>query len=291
MIKTKSIIFLFLILFARAATANDRSILVAGDSWAYLLCFDKSFEKVLNEYEPVGLVPAGGCLNVSKIGIEASEWLASRQHSKLMDMLARDPSMAYLHLSLGGNDLLNRWNVNMPVVEEMNLFYSTYSHILNVIDEVQKQTSAKVILSGYDFPRFIPDHPVSQYNRMYERLGKPEAKQLNGALIRFHLYLYEKLKQRRDFNTKFFYISHIGLAHYYTGIPDAKIPPKTTLHPDEISTLENPDVVGGAPDFLAETDLQRMYLPGIYDPFHMSRMGNQYLAEHTLRNVIFPTLD
>lgn len=268
------------------AASQTREIQIAGDSWAYFLCIDKGYTNAIGKIEDPTLVQARNCADTSKLGIQASEWLASDAHRKLISALKQNSKIEFVHLSLGGNDLLQFWKTNLSVTDEANVFFQVYSNISQIIDAVRVFPNVNIILSGYDYPRFIADHPIKQYRDIFDRLGRPEPYQINSALIRFNEYLHLKFSERSDYKSKLFLISHLGLSHFYTGIPSAGVPEGATLSPDEISTIENPITFGGDFRYLAENNLLRNYFPGVYDSFHLSRAGNTLLAEHTLRNVV-----
>ena len=273
-------------LFSGAVFSSPKQILVAGDSWAYFLCLDKGYSAAIKNNSIRNLTAAEKCLDVSKLGMQGSDWLVSEQHRKLLSLLKNNPKIGYIHLSLGGNDLLEKWNTGISPIQESILFFETYDSILKIVKSIRAASNAVIILSGYDYPRFIPNHPIERYRDLYNRLGRPEPFEINSALIRYNEYLHQMLKVDEDYGVRLFSVSHLGLSHYYSGIPGQGIPEKSTLNPDDISTIENPISVGGDFRFMAENDYLRNYFPGVYDSFHMSRIGYALIAEHSLKNII-----
>ena len=91
---------------------NQKTVLVVGDSWAFLTCLHKSLDLA---FKKAGLVDAAvnsNCKLTSVVGAHASDWLSSSQHDLTMIAL-KDPSIRVVYISLGGNDVINLWNKNI----------------------------------------------------------------------------------------------------------------------------------------------------------------------------------
>lgn len=262
-------------------------LIVAGDSWANFLCNDRGYQKMFDERKIKSLKENSDCKKTSKNGLEAGEWIQSEQHQKLLQKIQPGSNIKFVHLSIGGNDLIARWKVEMTSQQESDLFERNYGYIIAIIESlIQKNGDIKVILSGYDFPRFTPDHPISEFRRALENMGNPTPQELNSGLIRYHQYLARRLMSHGEYQKRIFAIHHLGMQHYYDGIEDAGIGPGRTLHPDEISSLAQPETTGGELQFMSNKKSMKKWILGIYDAFHLGEKGNKRLADHIYQNII-----
>ena len=175
----------------------------------------------------------------------------------------------------------------MTPPQEIELFERNYGFIKTIIDSLLvKNPFIKVIISGYDFPRFTTDHPIVEFRRALENMGNPSPFELNTALIRYHQYLIRRLLSHEDYQKRIFAIHHLGMQHYFDGIEDAGVGAGQTLHPDEISSLILPESAGGDAHYMSNKKSLKKWFAGIYDAFHLGESGNKRLAEHVYRNII-----
>jgi hypothetical protein len=282
------------VFFASTSNAKPKSpneLLVVGDSWANFLCDDRGYQKTFDQLKIKNLKENSDCKSVTKNGIEAGEWLQSAEHRQLLNLLAKRSQIKYLHLSIGGNDLIARWNKSMSTSEEVDLFERNFQLIGTIINLiVNVRSDLTLVLSGYDFPRFEDGHPIAKFQKIYEHMGSPSPIELNAALIRYHRYLHQRFLTQENYLNRFFAIHHLGLMHYYDGILDAAIPPGTTLNPNEISSLQSPETFGGDLNYMTNKKSMRKWFSLFYDAFHLNTFGNQMLAQHTFVNIIQPQL-
>lgn len=288
-------VILNLIIFTLSATANARphhpkntpEILVAGDSWANFLCDDHGYQKIFDEQNIKDLIENPDCKSTSKNGLEAGEWMQSEQHQRLLEKIQPGTNIKYVHLSIGGNDLIALWKVWMTSEQENELFERNYGFIIATLESLlAKNAQIKVILSGYDFPRFTPDHPIVEFRKALENMGSPSPQELNAGLIRYHQYLNRRLMSHPAYQTRLFAIHHLGMQQYYDGIEDAGVGSGQTLNPDEISSFMKPETIGGDPNFMSNKKSMKKWVLGIYDAFHLGETGNKRLADHVYRNII-----
>ena len=258
-----------------------QTVVVAGDSWASFVCLYKSLDTALNKVGVLDTATNATCAATTKIGVHADEWLGTNYHKATLVSL-KDKTVKVLYLSLGGNDILANWNKNMTVTQENDLFDKVTKDIDTVVKVYQAaRPDIKIILSGYDFPRFTPDHPIKDYRETYEAMGKPSPFELNTAILRFS----DKVSKITDQKT-FFYIQHYGLMHYYLGNSEMGLAPMKTLSPDLISAPNAVNQFGG--DINLQADPGAMFTikvanqPLVIDAFHLNRYGFDRLADHTV---------
>lgn len=266
-------LFIFLMISANKAQGGEKLFLF-GDSWAFLMCFhhsfDKSFEKFKIEAE------TAPCYFSSKPGMRAKKWMGSNTQKYADKLLYKNTESNIIYLSIGGNDFLNYWNKHLTIQEENLIFEEIKSEIEKIIFHILKiKPHAKILLSGYDYARFIENHPIKAYRKAFEQMGKPNAREIHSAIIRFS----EKISEVANFNN-IFYIQHYGLMNFYDGIPEAHISPFKTLSPELISSPNDPLRTGGDPNFnLAPKSMFHVFK--LTDAFHLSGKGFDKIAEHS----------
>lgn len=271
------IIFVFL---SNLAFADDL-IILAGDSWAKFPCSAKSMEKMIKEVKAEFLNDKR-CKETTELGAVASQWIGSKADMNLRNYILTDRSIKYIYLSLGGNDFLNRWSTEMTSAQEDALFDMIYRDLQKTISSYIKiRPDIKIILSGYDYPNFKADRIIPVFKKMYKQLGAPTALRINSVIVK----MSQKMVQIADYKNVY-YIHHLGLTHYYDGGPHSAFPPETTLHPDLISTFNDPGVVGGDIGQPTRGDSMKRWYKFVRDSFHLSDRNYFHVMLHTYNNVL-----
>lgn len=261
-------------------------ILIVGDSWAVFPCLYGSLPEALEDAN-ASIINDSRCLRTSKLGAEASEWLTLKQHARAVDFIRKNSKIKYIYLSLGGNDLMARWNVNISPEDEQKLFQQTFSDIQKVIQAyISIRPGIKVILSGYDFPHFRDNQPIGMYKKIYESMGKPNFRRINQTLTDFSQFLVPIANGKN-----IFYIHHLGLSQYYDGVKEYGMPAHVTLSPDQISPMNNPGRAGGNPDYPTSLKSMINWLFLARDSFHLHHTNYVYLMKHTYDNVLSHVID
>ncbi len=270
-------LFTLAIFFSKLASASK--VLVAGDSWASFMCVQNSFTTVFNNYADPIAFNHPGCWLTTQVGHRAEEWMGTRQHKMTLKAIKKDHLIKVLFISLGGNDLLNYANKNMTAEEQQHLFEYIENHLRNIINSYKAvRPDIKIIISGYDYPRFTHDHPISAYKKAFNEMGQPTPQELNAILKKFSFHMM-RLHNGKDIA----YIHHLGLMHYFDGNSDMGLGKYQTLHPDLISHPRNPFQYGGIPLFQGARQSMLRITNKLIDAFHLSEHGYYRIAEHTYR--------
>lgn len=259
--------------------ALQNKILIAGDSWAFFPCFFRSLKKVLKDHHSE-LANDRRCLRTSKLGIQASEWLGSIQDIRVGRYLEKNKRIKYLYLSLGGNDFQNSWNIQMTEEEELKLASSLFLIMQKITQRyLSINPDLKIILSGYDYLALTGK--MKFYAKMLKDMGNPSAQQLNEVMIQSTQILYPLVD-----NKNIFYIHHLGLAHYYDGVPERGLAPQITACPDEISPRDNSLQVGGDCQLPSSPQSMLSWFGFARDEIHLSKKNYYRLMKHTYENLI-----
>lgn len=278
--KINLLVIFFLSLVISSCKYPETKILIAGDSWAALVCLNKSLNESLKNHKMKFVRSNDSCPLTTRIGIHAEDWINS-EYDNLATKELKDKSVKVLYLSLGGNDFLNKWNKSMSAEKENEIFSEITEDIAAVIAKYEKlRPDVKIILSGYDFPRFTSDNKIENYREIYERLGSPSALEINAAILRLSEFISQVSNGRN-----IFYIQHYGLMHYYFGNTENGLQPGATLPPHLISKF--PEINNHGGDINLHSDPAAMLKvevenAQVADAFHLSKKGYRYIADHVV---------
>jgi hypothetical protein len=261
--------------------SNKDKIIIVGDSWATFPCLYNSMGKMIGDRD-ANLKEDNRCLRTTKLGITAGEWVVSKQHQRVIKFLKETPRLKYLYLSLGGNDLMAVWNKNFTREQELVVYKETAATVKKIMEAyLSVRPDLKIILSGYDFPNFTPNHKIGLYRNIFERMGSPTPERLNPVLVGLCQYM-AGLRN----NKNIFYIQHIGLAHYYDGNEDKRLSPEKTLSPGKISPFHDPTLVGGSIKLPSSKKSMINWLFIIRDAFHLNTRMYRKVMWHTYDNLL-----
>lgn len=261
-------------------------ILIVGDSWATFSCVYNALGRALSEVK-ASISEDNRCLRTSKLGIEAREWIGSKQDKRVIKYLQKTPRLKYLYLSLGGNDMMATWHKDFTLEQEDQMMQKTFADVRKIANRyLAVRPDIKIILSGYDFPHFTPDHVIPLYKEIYERMGKPDHVRLNTALTKFS----QDMVSLAD-GKNIFYIHHLGLSQYYDGVPENNFPAGLTLPPEQISTWHDPAKVGGDVHYQTseKSMINWMYLAR--DAFHLGSRMYKNVMLHTYHNLLVHVIE
>jgi hypothetical protein len=252
-------------------------VVIAGDSWAAFLCVNKSMDRALTNAGMSNTSVHPTCLTTVENGVRADNFFKSHAYTTTMVAIA-DPSVKVLYLSLGGNDLMSYWKTSMTPAEEQALFDSSREYLTQIIQAYRNaRPDIKILVSGYDYPRFTANHPIPYYREVYAEMGSPTPLEVNQSLQRFS----RELSKVADMKNVF-YIQHMGLTHYYVGNESAGLAPFTTLAPDLISSPEDPNRTGGDPSLQSDAEAMLHIKDILVDAFHLNKSGFDKIAEHSV---------
>ena len=265
---------IIIVFFWSLFSFSKPSVIVAGDSWAFLPCFFSSVD-VAFEIRQMD-VEIAGCLSTSKAGARADNFKGSKAYNQILKLIP-DKNIRAVYLSLGGNDMFNHWSNTMTSENENQLFLKIKSDIDEIIGNIHAvRPDLNVLISGYDYGYLYDKNPIKAYREIFENMGKPTAAEINSAFFRLSKVLNDLTSNHTAF------IQHYGLMHYYFGAPEAGVGPYQTLPPDQISTPQAPLQTGGVPT-VRNCPAAMLHIFDWYtDPHHLSPTGFDYLFGHAI---------
>ena len=246
---------LTVVFIANVASATEPRILLVGDSWAWFMWMDSSFQEALEER---GIDAGVEGLYTTVPGSEARQWIAQKFLDQVTTQLEAYPTIDVVHLSIGGNDFLRRWQPSMSAEQERALFKEINANTKTILEHILAvRSNIHVALSDYDY-----------INKIKQGCS-PEA--INTAGQRLALLRIEMTKKLERCT----YIHNYGLMQYLYGVPDA-------FGPGEVP------YPGNAPDYEPFPGGNTVYgnpKAAMFDDIHLNADGYHKLALHCIDTI------
>lgn len=260
-------LFLISLLLSFITHAQTNRVLIVGDSWAQQQYEANVHETVFsnNDYANINVIGE----TTARSGSEASEWATADQLQIIATALDANSEIDTVQLTIGGNDFLNNWSINLSSQQELDLQQQIKTDITTIIEFILDQNpNIEIVLSFYDYPNFVDTiSGLSGFicNNLLTNLGRPSTSLLNDAAIRFE----EAYAEVADNNPRVYHVSHFGLMqNFYDGTP---LP----------GDLSSPSPV----------DAMREIFPGVFDCFHLSPTSYEVLIENLFQNYFHARFD
>lgn len=267
----------FLLLAAtNESMAQTTRLLIVGDSWAEEQWLDGSHARIFNA-NGFGQFSADGS-STTESGTTAAEWSTPAFLQRIADALIAQPTIDTVQLTLGGNDFLDAWNVNLTPAQEMNLQMAILDDLIVITNFILAQRAdLEIVLSFYDYPNFVDTLSgllgVFFCQPLHNDLGQPTPLEINTAATEF----IEVYRQLAD-DPRIHFVNHAGLMQFVFGFPDQNILPGDLPPPGDLSL---PSPVESLRSRFTSND----------DCFHLSAEGYDVLVENLFDQYLFSRLD
>lgn len=235
--------------FAAAEQDATPRIMMVGDSWAWFMFINHSLRDALAD-EGLGQFKEEG-MYTTVPGSTAAQWTNPKWLEQITTEMARVPTADIIHLSLGGNDFLRQWHIEMSDADRHALFTQIVRDIETVVVHcLNLRPDIQVAIVGYDY--------------INHAKGRASLQELNEA----GMILAGMKRDMAARHERCEYIHSYGAMHHYFGFPP-KIAPGALPRPGQ-----NPDFnpwPGG--------DRKKGNPPeSMFDKIHLSQKGYYYLA-------------
>lgn len=209
-------------------------ILLIGDSWANFMHLNQSVQDAFNNY---GFSDLGQLSdnNLTFAGARTTDFINdTAKLNDLRDEIVSNPTLEYVHLSIGGNDVIYTWDVNYTQQQTDVLFDSVFNRTLRIIDFIHSvNPNLQIVWSGYVYTNFgdvigaLPSFLQSQhpYYVTWSGMGFPNFQQLNGLLLSFA----NRVKTYAAPQDRVHYVQALGLMqNFYGQTSPLSVPPSGT---------------------------------------------------------------
>ena len=209
-------------------------ILLIGDSWANFMHLNQSVQDALNNY---GFSDLGQLSdnNLTFAGARTTDFINdTAKLNDLRDEIVSNPTLEYVHLSIGGNDVIYTWDVNFTQQQTDVLFDSVFNRTLRIIDFIHSvNPNLQIVWSGYVYTNFgdvigaLPSFLQSQhpYYATWSGMGFPDFQQLNNLLLSFS----NRVKAYTAQQDRIHFVQALGLMqNFYGQTSPLSVPPSGT---------------------------------------------------------------
>lgn len=236
MLRNLSAAFTFVLLTtissAQCTETATNKVLLVGDSWAFFMGVDQTLNTVLERW---GHSDARFVTNLilAENGAETDDFLEVDKQTEIQNQLLDNPSIKVVHLSIGGNDVLGDWNVNMSAEEVEALEASVSDRLQQVIAFILNvRPDVHVLWSGYMYPNFgeviqsaAPLQALHPFYGTWQGMGFPSFAQINAVQNNFSASIEAYI----DTTPRVHFVNAPGLLQYTYGQADPLgVPPGGT---------------------------------------------------------------
>lgn len=266
--------------FAQCTETEVNKVLLIGDSWAFFMGVDQTFNTILERWgHSDALYYTNGTL--SENGAETIDFMQADKQNEIAAQLDAQPEIEVVHLSLGGNDVLGEWNINFTQAETDSLMDLVFNRLVSIVDFIKDaRPGIRIVWSGYAYPNFgqvLEDagalQTIHPFYDTWEGMGFPTFLQLNSLLneVSSIVESYAALDPQIDF------VNATGLMQYTFGqATELSVPPGGSYPP-----FQAPLPLGYA-DYPSPKSSMRNY--GVFlDCFHLSGLGYRDFIDYQTR--------
>lgn len=273
------LLFVFMLLgklHAQCTETNETKVLLVGDSWAWFMSVDGTIDNVFKTWGFSNYKYLTNS-NLAINGSETDDFIKPEAEAEIRTQLQNNPSIEVVHLSIGGNDFLGDWNVNMTQAETDTLGAQVLVRLDSLIRFIKScKPGIKVLWSGYCYTNFKEviteffsptNHP---FYGTWHGMGEPDFIQLNSL----QNYISAGVSTYCNQTTDVHYVSAMGLMQYVYGqTTPMSVPPTGTYAP-----YTQPLPLGD-PNYPSPKESMRDY--GLTkDCFHLSPAGFRHLISY-----------
>ncbi|HQV74514.1 MAG: T9SS type A sorting domain-containing protein [Flavobacteriales bacterium] len=285
---------------AQCAESATNKVLLVGDSWAFFMGVDQTLNTVLERW---GHSDARFVTNLvlAENGAQTDDFLEVDKQTEIANQLLDNPSIKVVHLSIGGNDVLGDWNIDMTAQETEALEASVTERLHQVIAFILDiRPDVHVLWSGYMYPNFeeviesaAPLQTLHPFYGTWEDMGFPSFAQINSVLNNFSAGIAAYI----DTMPRVHFVNSPGLLQYTYGQAEAlEVAPGGTYAqftaPLPIGFPEYPSPLNSMRDYGITRDCFHLSPGGYRDMidlhtrkfYHKFLMNDQYILSNGGQN-------
>jgi len=166
-------------------------VLWVGDSWAFFMDVDKTFNNSFKKYGHSNYKYLTNSV-IAENGAETDDFLKPDKQHMIDSLIKANPSIEVVHLSIGGNDVLGDWKVSSSSGFVDTLFHDISTRMNAIVTFIKTtKPGIKIVWSGYVYPNFGEVIQTSGWGSghpfysNWQKMEFPTFIQLNTMLNRF----------------------------------------------------------------------------------------------------------
>lgn len=219
-----------LLLISQIAVSQTSRLLLVGDSWARQQFTSNIHQNVFEGNNLSAILVVGDTTTIS--GSKASNWTSTARLQLITDAFNTNPTIDTVQITLGGNDMLDQWNVNFTNQQVDDLLQQIQSNLVIIINHILAiNPNIEVVLSFYDYPNFVDTLDKVSCNDIFNNMSQPTPSQINSFFISFE----QKMLQLSNNNPRIYQISHFGILQNFYGFIDDGISPGDIALPGDVN--------------------------------------------------------
>lgn len=180
------------IVSAQCTEPNVTRVMLIGDSWAAMMNTDNTINSVFQKWGHSNYKFYTNAV-LAENGTKTTDFLQQNRLDEIETQLLAHPDIDFVHLSIGGNDVLNQWHKTWSQAKTDSLLDSVYSRIVQIIDHIKVvRPDIDVVWSGYTYANFgeiigemAPFQSTHPFYGTWNGMGQPNFVQLNNILNYF----------------------------------------------------------------------------------------------------------
>jgi hypothetical protein len=264
--------------FAQCAETTEPKVLLVGDSWAWFMNTDGTFNTVLKTWGHSNCTyVCNSTLAVN--GAQTDDVIKAASEAEILNQLNLNPSIKAVHLSIGGNDFLGGWDTTFTQAQTDTLAAQVFYRLDSIVRYIRScRPGIKILWSGYcytDFREVITNFiaPTSHpFYNTWSGMKFPDFIQINTL----QNYFSQRFADYAATQPDVFYYNANSLMQYEFGQTS---PLQGGISPTGTYAVHQASIPVGFPDYPSPMVSMRDY--GITkDCFHLSPAGYRYLISY-----------
>jgi hypothetical protein len=281
----KSILALFVCLLpfsasmAQCTETPEERVLLIGDSWAAMMGTDNSINTAFSNWGHSNYKFYTNAV-LSENGTETVDFVQPSRLNEIQTQLLARPTIDFVHMSLGGNDVLGQWNKNWSQAKTDSLLDSVSSRLTYIFDFIKNvRPGIKILWSGYAYPNFgeiigdlAPFQSSHPFYATWNGMGQPNFTQINGILN----YYSSEMAAIANADPQVEFVNATGLIQHVFGQATPLTVPPNASYPAFTAPMPL-----GYSDYPSPKNAMRNYVI-FKDCFHLSPASfDQFVNYHT----------
>lgn len=231
-------------LFSQNCNSNrEAKIMLIGDSWANFMHLSQSIEDAMDNH---GFSDLGqlSILDLCILGARTTTFLNdSSLLAQIESEILNNPTLEFVHMSIGGNDVMGSWDVNFTPGATDTLLEEVVQRAMDLKDYILSiNPDLTVVWAGYCFANFgdaineVPANLQAQhpYYGAWQNMDFPDFIQINQMLRRFS----DSVTSIMANDPNLHFVPALGLMQHHYGQNDPLNIPPTGTYPAGVAPID-----------------------------------------------------
>lgn len=253
---------------AQCIETPTNRVILAGDSWAAFMYGDQTINDGLKNvgHSDKKFVST---VAISENGADTWDFVGGAKQDAIQDLVNANPDVDFIHMSIGGNDMLGDWNISMTQSETDALAAEVKVRLDSIVDFLQgTREEMHVFWPGYTYPNFeevimelggaANIHP---FYSTWDDMQQPNFLQINTILND----MSDSVTVSANADPYLDFVPAQGVLQYFYG-QDAPL----GVAPGGTYQAFEPPLPLGYPDYPSPKETMRLYAGIFTDCFHLS---------------------